>query len=333
MSFDRNGTVRMKPDEFFEYRNKIQVQNIEVNPGKLKAVLKDGQLYLEVESQKNDLFRIEEIFIKKLFRWFYTGTEMVPLLSAEAKLHVINNLLSTVYMRGQKYPDNYVKLRVEDGSVYSILAKIYETVEDTEFYGSIRNFGITAVEYSPYITRFLSEIKLQTEAVPGDRMGYAFHFTNSQTGFGALSASVYVLRYWCSNGAVSSAEKGQIFYHGPGAFRKFSDSVQGFEEQFNDMVPEFDRGLVKARGIEFAEKLHPGVKLLIGPALSVYESKEMMKSLARCKNLWEVYDHLTTTAKNHEIYQKFLLQEAAGRIITQMVLKGNFSGEANEALN
>lgn len=321
MSFNRNGTVRMKPEEFFEYRNKIQVQNIEVSPGALQAVMKDGKLFLEVEGQKSDLFRIEEIFIKKLFRWFYTGTEMVPLLSAEAKLHVVNNLLGAIFRRGQKYPDNFVKLRVEDGSVYSILARSYETVEDTEFYEVIKTFGITNIEHSPYLTRFLSDIRLQTEAVVGDRMGYALHFTNSQTGFGALSASVYVLRYWCSNGAVSSSEKGHLFYHGPGAFWKFRNSIEGFEEHFNTFIPEFDRGLIKARTIKYEKQFKTTVRYLIGPALSVYDTKEMMKQLERCGNLWEVYDHLTTAAKNYDIYQKFLLQEAAGNIITRLVMR------------
>lgn len=104
----------MKPEEFFEYRSKIAVQNLNVSPGSLKAVIKDDKLFLEVEGQKSDLFLIEEIFIKKLFRWFYSNTEMPNYLSIEAKLQIVNNLLSTIYERGMRYQDNYVKLRVEN---------------------------------------------------------------------------------------------------------------------------------------------------------------------------------------------------------------------------
>ncbi|MCK6605283.1 MAG: hypothetical protein L6Q59_10340 [Ignavibacteriaceae bacterium] len=309
----------MKPEEFFEYRSKIAVQNLNVSLGSLKAVIKDDNLFLEVEGQKSDLFRIEEIFIKKLFRWFYTGTEMVNLLSTEAKLHVVNNLLSEISYRGKNYPDNYVKLRVEDGSVYSILASIYETVEDTEFYKAIKDFGITYVEHSPYITRFISDIRLQTEAIVGDRMGYALHFTNSQTGFGALTSSVFVFRYTCRNGAVAIRERDSIFFHGRDAFKKFCDSVCGIESFFDEIVPEFDRGLIKARTIKYKKEMHPLVQNIIGPALTVFETRKMMKALERCTNLWEIYDHLTTSAKEMGIYEKFLLQEAAGNIICQLV--------------
>lgn len=308
-----------KPEDFFDFRSTIRVQNIKVMPNELKATIKDNKLYLEVERQKNDLFQIEDIFIKKLLRWFYANTEIVQLLSIEAKAHVVNDLLSVIYRKGQKYSDNFVKLRVEDESVYSILAKNYVTVEDTEFYEVIKDFGITFVEHDPYITRFISDIRLQTEAVVGDRMGYAMHFTNSQTGFGALTSSVYVFRYTCRNGAVAIKERNSIFYHGPEAFRKFRDSIRGFESFFNEIVPEFDRGLIKARTIKYEKKMHPIVQNLIGPALPVLETKEMMRALERCTNLWEIYDHLTTSAKNMVIYKKFLLQEAAGNIIYRLV--------------
>lgn len=315
------GAVSMRPEEFFEYRSKIDVQNIEVAPNALKAIIKENKLFLEVERQKNDLFRIEEIFIKKLFRWFYTNTEMVSLLSIEAKAQVVNDLLSTIYRRGQKYPDNFVKLRVEDGSVYSILAKNYVTVEDIEFYDVVKDFGITVVEYDPYITRFISDIRLQTEAVIGDRMGYALQFTNSQTGFGALSSSIFVFRYTCRNGAFATRGSKSIFYHGTGAFNQFRASIIGVDDFLNDIVPVFDRGLIKARTVEYEKKLHPIVKNLIGPALSVFETKEMMRELERCKNLWEIYDYLTTRAKSMGIYTKYLLQEAAGNIISRLVRK------------
>jgi len=319
MRIRRSGKVGMNPEEFFEYRSKIAVQNLNVSPGSLKAVIKDDNLFLEVEGQKSDLFRIEEIFIKKLFRWFYTGTEMVNLLSTEAKLHVVNNLLSEISYRGIKYPDNYVKLRVENGSVYSILASIYETVEDTEFYEAVRDFGITYVEHSPYITRFISDIRLQTEAIVDDRMGYALHFTNSQTGFAALSSSVFAFRYICRNGAVTTVGNKSVIYHGRGAFDRFIYSISDFNDLFNEIVPEFDRGLIKARTIKYKKEMHPVVQNIIGPALTVFETRKMMKALERCTNLWDIYDHLTTSAKNMGVYKKFLLQEAAGNIICQLV--------------
>jgi len=321
MSFYDLPMAKMKPEEFFEYRKQIDVRNINCSPDALNAIIENNNLYLEVGKQNTERFEIKEIFVKKLFRWFYTNTDMLPALSIEAKLIIINDLLRTIYDRGKKYIDNAVKLRVENGSVYSILAKNYETVEDDQFFDAINQFGITYIEYSPYITRFISDVRLQTEAVVGDRMGYALHFTNSQTGFGAFSKSIFVYRYVCKNGAVSSFGKTSLTYHRLGSFRQFSSSISDFEDLFEGVVQELDKGLIKSKTIKYEKKLQPIVKSLISPALSVYETKDMMEKLEVCKNIWEVYDHLTTSAKTPDLYKNFLLQEAAGNIITRFSRK------------
>jgi hypothetical protein len=199
----QNSKVNLSPEQFFDFRSKIKVQNLEVAPYHLKALIKDNKLFLQVEGQKSDLFLIPTIFVRKIFRWFYTGTEMVNYLSTEAKEKIINDLLTEIDRRGQNYNNSRVNLRIENDYVYSILAHNYETVEDLKFYEAIKHFGITTVDYDPYITRFRTNVKLETEVKVGDLVGYSLHFTNSQTGFGALSRSVHVLRYICSNGAVT----------------------------------------------------------------------------------------------------------------------------------
>lgn len=321
MSYYDIPMVKMKPAEFFEYRKQIDVRNIEIAPDALNAILDDNNLYLEVGKQNTERFQIKDIFVRKLFRWFHTNTEIVPFLSNEAKLKIINDLLGTIYYRGKKYIENDVKLRVESGAVYSILAKNYETVEDEQFYEAIKPFGITYIEHSPYITRFISDVRLKTEAIVGDIMGYALHFTNSQTGFGALSSSVFVYRYTCKNGAVAMSGNRNLIYHGKDALSNFNHSISDLEHLFDDLVSDFDKGLVKARTIKYEKKLHPMVRNLIAPALSVYETKDMMGKLEGCKNIWEVYDHVTTSAKTPDLYKNFLLQEAAGNIITRLVKK------------
>jgi hypothetical protein len=203
-------------------------------------------------------------------------------------------------------------------------------VEEDNFFNAINQFVITYVEYSPYITRYISDVRLQTEAVVGDRMGYALHFTNSQTGFGAFSKSIFVYRYVCKNGAVSSFGKTFLTYHRLGSFMQFCSNLSDFEDLFEGVVQDLDRGLMKTRTIKYNKNLSPIVKSLISPALSVYETKEMMDQLEGCNNIWEVYDHLTTSAKTPDLYKNFLLQEAAGNIISRFGRKAEVEDDLDK---
>lgn len=307
------------PEDYFSMLENKKVEKLVVNPDSLKTILKDRKLYLEVEKQKTDLYPVSKVFVEKLFRWFYTSTEILPALSPESLLSVTNDLLSTIYKRGMKYPFNTVQLRIEDSVVLSILGNNYVTIEDREIYEHIGQFGVQKIIHDDHITRFISEIKIQNEAVVGDRMGYAMHFTNSQTGFGAMTRSIYILRYWCKNGAVSDQLlKKDCHYHTGGGLQGFVRSLESFSTDFGEWVSNFEVCLKEARKENYNKLMAVRVKEILSRVLTVYETKELMKTLEKSETLWQVYDVLTTRAKTFNTYQRFLLEEAAGSVISRL---------------
>lgn len=315
----RSFSSSYKPDDYFSAVENKRVENLNVNPGLLKTVLKDGNLFLEIEKQKTDLLPVSKVFVKKLFRWFYTSTEILPALSPDSLLSVTNDLLTAIYKRGEKYPLNTVQLRIEDGVVLSILGSNYLTIEDREFYDHIKEFSVQKIVHDDHITRFISEIKIQKEAVVGDRMGYAMHFTNSQTGFGAMTRSIYILRYWCKNGAVSSRLlSNDFYYHNGGGLQGFMKSLESFSTDFGKWVSNFEIDLKESRRTNYDERVARRVKDIISKVMTVYETKDLMKSLEKSETVWHVYDRLTTRAKTLHTYERFLLEEAAGSVISQL---------------
>lgn len=119
-----------------------------------------------------------------------------------------------------------------------------------------------------------------------------------------------------------------MIYHGKGALDQFLHSISDLDNLFDEIVPEFDRRLIKARTFKYKKEMHRLVQNIIGPALSVFETGKMMKTLERCANLWDIYDHLTTSAKEMGIYEKFLLQEAAGNIIYRLVSNAEYANKS-----
>lgn len=318
MYSQRSFSSSYTPDDYFSLLEKKNVEILKVDPGSLKTVLKEGRLFLEIENQKKDLFPVSNVFVEKLLRWFYTSTDMLPYLSPDSVLSITNDLLSTIYKRGRQYQVNEVKIRIEDGVALSILGNNYVTIEDRDLYQYIKEFGVQKIVHDDHITRFLSEIKIQKEAVVGDRMGYAMHFTNSQTGFCAMTRSIFILRYWCKNGAVSSElARKDFYYHNAGGLLGFSNSLESFPTEFREWADNFEICLKEARNTKYDKKSAFRVKDLISRALPVYETRDFIKDLEKADTIWQVYDTITTQAKKCSTYDRLLLEEVAGKVIMQ----------------
>jgi len=319
------------PDEYFSLLEKKKVEILKVNPGSLKTVLKEGRLFLEIENQKNDLFPVSNVFVEKLLRWFYTSTDILPYLSPDSVYSITNDLLSTIYKRGRQYQVNEVKIRIEDGVALSILGNNYVTIEDRDLYEYIKEFGVQKIVHDDHITRFITEIKIQKETVVGDRMGYSMHFTNSQTGFGAMTRSIFILRYWCKNGAVSSElAKKDFYYHNSGGLPGFASSLESFPTEFSEWVDNFEICLKEARNTKYDKKTSFRVKDLITRALPVYQTRDLIKFIEKADTIWQVYDTITTEAKKHTIYDRLLLEEVAGKVIMQFGGGIGFGGRDEE---
>ena len=234
----------------------------------------------------------------------------------------------------RRFQENEVMIRIEDGVALSILGNNYVTIEDRDLYEYIKDFGIKKIVHDDHITRFITEIKIQKEAVVGDRMGYSMHFTNSQTGFGAMTRSIFILRYWCKNGAVSSEiAKKDFYYHNAGGLLGFSNSLESFPTEFSEWVDNFEICLKEARNTKYDKKTGFRVKDLITRALPVYETRDLLKSIEKADTIWQVYDAITTEAKLYTTYDRLLLEEVAGKVIMQfgsgITAAGGF-GEAGD---
>ena len=322
------------PDDYFSQLEKRKVEIVKVNPGSLKTVLKEGRLFLEIENQKKDLFPVSRVFVEKLFRWFHTSTDMMPFLLSDSINSVTNDLLSTIDRMRRRFQENEVMIRIEDGVALSILGNNYVTIENRDLFEYIKDFGIQKIVHDDHITRFITEIKIQKEAVVGDRMGYAMHFTNSQTGFGAMTRSIFILRYWCKNGAVSSElARKDFYYHNAGGLLGFSNSLESFPTEFSKWVDSFEICLKEARNTKYDKKTGFRVKDLITRVLPVYETRDLIKFIEKADTIWQVYDTITTHAKKCRTYERLLLEEVAGKVIMQFgsgVTAAGWIGEAGD---
>lgn len=195
-----------KPEKVIEHLKSVKRETIKANP--LSLCLKTGtgtdaeKIFLMVSNGNTKYYEVRESFLMKLLKWYSFPTHVIPRLSTETIVSAANDFLLNI-----KSGEVFVKL--ENNEAITITSNRYTDIPDLEILELCKSLGIKKVSRNDFFMSLYSEEKLKIQPYPGDDCGFGFNIFNSETGFGALRISHYILRYVCSNGATVGIKKGE----------------------------------------------------------------------------------------------------------------------------
>lgn len=344
---------KAKPEEVVsKYLSAAARECLGVNPANL-SVKHDGKyLMLQVVNGKVREYPIRKSFMHKLLKWYSFPVSQLQRMSMDTVTGLCND-----YLLGIK-ADN-VRVKTENGEALTIVSDRYNDFPDLEVIEMCGGLGIDRISRNDFVMRIYTHEKFKTEPVPNDPCGFGLNIINSETGFGALDVSHYILRYICSNGAVARVEGSDgsriHFGHREGEMQWFLNDqiLKSFENRFKlvNFLKESTqlkaKDYVKVIGLKFERVMGRGAwsELLgesyareglgIAQANGIVDAQSAARKIRNSMGVsgepwnnatkYDLFNAITDKAKGYGIGEKLYLERIAGEMIgiTQILRKGN----------
>jgi hypothetical protein len=165
------------------------------------------------------------------------------------------------------------------------------------------------------MTRFITERKADREIKKGDIFGFGHEVINSETGFAAVSYSHYLLRYICDNGAsVRVWQKNSKLNHHIDNTDKLKRLLSELDTNWNS---ESDAIIAKLKQADqlvaqpFADRVINGLNAITG----YKQSSQILREFDWGQPLYEVFNHLTHSAKSFPVHLRYRIESFAGELI------------------
>ena len=301
---------REDPGVVAEYLSATPRECLDVNPSNL-SVKHDGKyLMLQVVNGKVREYPIRKSFLFKLLKWYSFPVNQLQRLSMDTITGLCNDYLLNIKA------DN-VRVKTENGQALTIVSNKYNDFPDLEVIERCRGLGIDKISRSDFVLRIYTHEKFKTEPVPGDACGFGLNIINSETGFGALSITHYILRYVCTNGAVApveGADDSKVHYgNREGALEFFLNEQirKAFESRFK--LVKFLRESTGLKAEGFVKLIGLKVERLIGRRGWM----EMLEGLGESGTKYDLFNLITDKAKEFGVGQRLYLERVAGEMIVE----------------
>ena len=176
--------------------------------------------------------------------------------------------------------------------------------------------GIKEISRNDFFMRIYTSEKYKTEPIPGDTCGFSFNIFNSETGFRALSIAHYILRYICTNGAVAhiggNNESRIHFGHKEGELQEFlNDQILNALNSRMKLIHS-----IKKSSEEKADNHIKSISLKIDRLLGRNSSQKFLEELKKDSTQYDLFNVITSRAKDYDISKRLYLERIAGDLIT-----------------
>jgi hypothetical protein len=283
---------------------------LDVNPSNL-SVKHDGQyLMLQVVNGKVREYPIRKSFLHKLLKWYSFPVHQLQRLSMDTITSLCNDYLLNIKS------DN-VKVKTENGEALTIVSQKYNDFPDLQVIEQCGRLGIDKISRNDFLMRIYTHEKFKTEPVPGDPCGFGLNIINSETGFGALCLSHYILRYICKNGAVARVDEsdGSKVHYGnhEGDLQRFLNDqiMKAFESRFT--LVRFLRDSAGLKAKDFLAQIASKIDRLPGRK----PSNDFFSELEENATKYDLFNLITHKAKNYNIGERLYLERVAGDLIVE----------------
>lgn len=313
--------IREKPDKVISYLKNVQREVIKVKPYNLRLVTGKGsdseKVLLMVVNGEEKFFEVRESFLHKLMKWYSFPLYILDRLSTETILSAANDFLLNI-----KSDDVFVKL--ENGQALTITSGRYADLPDLEILNLCSELGIDIVSRNDFFMSIYSSQKYNFEPVKGDLCGFGVNIFNSETGFGALKISHYILRYVCRNGATASTGlyESKPLVHSNISREFVLDYINKSLEEINNSRSLLFSRLSGLKSME-SEKILVSVKRKLTGVVGYQESDKLIKEYNRKTkqyskefdgSQYSLFNFITLKAKNYNEYKRTTLENLAGNI-------------------
>lgn len=320
-----------KPEEVLSYLKGLDRRTVVTAPHKLKLSnkvnKKSDEIFLEIRNGTTSYYPIRESFLLKLMRWYHLTELVMSKFGPDTIVAVGNDFLSHIR-------SGSVTIKIENGDALTILSPRYSEFTDAELLEMCKDkLEPEKVTRDDFAMRVFSKEILKTQPVKGDDCGFGYNIFNSETGFMAIRVSHYILRYWCSNGAIAKIHGMQeSMYHYGQPKEKImefiNESIQKIEEGRGELIKK----LLELRDKPALENVK-GVLMRLRPILGIAESTNLMKEFTEhtegkygeteYKNdMYSLFNFITHSAKERPLIQRTQMEELAGGIVWELIETG-----------
>ena len=300
--------INARPEVVAEYLRATPRECVDVNPSNL-SVKHDGKyLMLQVVNGKVKEYPIRKSFLHKLLKWYSFPVHLLQRMSMDTVTSLCNDYLLNIKA------DN-VKVKTENGEALTIISDKYNDFPDLEVIEMCEGLGIKEISRNDFLMRIYTHEKFKTEPIPKDPCGFSLNIINSETGFGALSISHYILRYICSNGAVArvdaSDERKIHFGYKEGELQDFLSEqiLKAFESRMK--LANFIRASVEQKASDYVKQISLKIDRLPGRSAG----REFLSELKQNATKYDLFNLITHKAKEHGLWERLYLERLAGELI------------------
>lgn len=278
------------------------------------------ELFLRVKNGDTRHYRVRKSFLYKLMRWYHLSENVFSKFRPETITAVGNDFLSHIR-------SSNVTVKTENDEALTIVSSRYSEFSDKELLEiCMDKLSISGVSRDDFSMRIFTEEKIKTQPIRGDDCGFGYNVFNSETGFMALRAAHYILRYICKNGAVVRINGNrESIYH-------YNQTKEKILEYIHESISEIENSrnevIKKLKGL--SERAAMGelkaMKMRLGSIVGLTESTRMMEEFAGyargevtgteyTDSMYSLFNFITHNAKGRTIMQQTQMEELAGSLL------------------
>lgn len=311
-----------KPEDVIKHLKSVKRDTFKTDPLSLRLKTGTGadaeKVFLMVSNGYTKFYDVRKSFLMKLLKWYNFPAHILPRLSTETVVSAANDFLLNI-----KSGEVFIKLENEEA--LTITSNRYTDIPDLDIIELCKHLGFDKVSRNDFFMSIYSKEIVKTEPIPGDTCGFGYNIFNSETGFGALQISHYILRYICSNGATVGINdegwKPLIHYNisHEDVLNYINTSIQQLQARRYIIVNKLKtlkEQEVKKNNLETIKRKLSG---LLGYQVSHKLIEEFDLRTKHDENdfdgsQYSLFNFLTYKAQSFDIYRRTQLEQLAGNI-------------------
>lgn len=297
-----------KPEIIIDYLKSIDKRIITINASNLNITVDKEELKLNIFNDTKNQYPIRISFLFKLLKWYGVGYFHLNKYSINTMVAICNDHLKSIAKGFNK-----VQIKIENGEAVSIVSDNFTYISDLEVIESVEKFGISTISRDDFILRIYTEKKAEKAPVVDDLCGFGFNITNSETGFSALKAEHFILRYVCTNGAVaqiSSKNNTNVAHYNQNKQTLLNNLIDSLESSSN--VPENFIAAVQLATKMSVKKSFPNITYKVHNILGPSKSYKFFDEFNQIdSNEYDLFNYITHKAKNFNLLERYNLEQLA----------------------
>lgn len=299
------------PAKVITYLCGLSRNNIITAPEFLEVDYDGGEVSLRITNGSDKLYPIRKSFMYKILNWYHFQKELIPKLSMKTLVCIANDFIRNIKSRE-------VNVKIENGEALTITSQNYTEFSDLMVIDLVKEYGIESISRNDFFMRIFIKNIHKIEPIKGEVFAFGYNIFNSETGFRALSITPYLLRLVCENGAViqeTGTTKSMChFGYKSIEMREFLlNEFQRAEKSINN-ISNCLYELSKHSAKEFTRKLIPSLDRMMFKT----EREVLLKRLEKDATGFDLYNLITSYAKNFEIGKQLYLEQLAGKLLSML---------------